>query len=917
MWGDTPNTSTTDPQEAVGRLRALLVFSNPCRSGAVYTLSKDRANAKQHYAWSVSFIDAFFSLDELLVANNPLGWLCLTLLPIVRIHSPLAYECALQGIYGVLYESKQLLEDAYFQNEKHDTFTPGTIHALRMLSNSTDWQYPGMEDALSLNSAFLFKPLIWKNARGLFNSSDTFAPVVKSTLLIQMPMLRTYPRLPADKDEKLIERGISFNLHSGALVIPQGVKLPYFDPTDPNNIDTTWGVPAIRSSRELIVHSFVRRAARMSLLRNTEFVLHLYGVLDAVFSLYSPRSVVVRDFLSEYLLGCSGHSLNRENMVDPTTPELLEAIPPYDNFPVEKTTDRHVNRLVFTVCLDDFLYNYCGSSGGKAARMLQKPKLESNPATLTELTCLFRKGCNLLSSKISEKNSACLPDVLLHPKSTRSSKTYFKAYAASLAKAMNSVFILVKTAEGGYFRVSDREKHSLFPLLQDVGILLRETDNNIHMHVPRYLNFLMTVGYLGPLANSISALHKENEKVSPRDLLFPSQRQDYLEAMTRLSNPIISDLLDGPLVEFAPSERSLSSYISTVENGNRYFDNRDDASLSRLYVVFGMQGVTNSLIAMYKKLYNTNKVDDSEVPKRKSTAPKHHDARSPLTIPTTLVSKKDNREHRVDLKVLRISGVTYFGLPWGFLREHFGVHPPRPDFVYSSIPACVNLTDYTRYVDNTLGMYADTYRNSLAGINSEFGTIPRQGINLDVERKHLKTFVRVLKGTPYMFSLSGLCKLPSHAWYDRNDPLCVCAELEPFLAKLSNTGYSELRKLGLTYLNNVKTSKAKKEADLAKRATRAKDALKNPDKAMKPTDPRLSFTPEEDAQILALYHPGFTSKDRVNLVRACPGHPWLAIVGRAQLLCERMVAEGETDPTKLPYIRATPRIKKLLEKMDV
>jgi hypothetical protein len=731
-----------------------------------------------------------------------------------------------------------------------------------------------------------------------------------------------------ERETLLLVYGINLNMADGSVGLPDGATYPYLDTSDPNNIDTTWNLPNIRANRELVVHSFVRKAARISLLRNTEFVLHLYSVLDSVFSFYSEDSYKAREHLSMYLKGFSCYSFDKNNGEDPTTPELLEVISPSENFAnIDCDTERHLNRLVFTISLKQFLGDYAGNAGGLSPRILHKGTFATSSTepvpTLSGIRAYVCKGERLLDSPLSVKDSDILPAVMLSTWCTRTSRTYFMAYTASLAKAMNAVFSLVKARKGLSFKPTDK-LYTLFPLIQDVGVLLGDSSGNpLNIHVPRYINFLMTVGHLGPLTPHLLECHNADPRCSPRDLLFPSGREQYLQTMTRLATTSLRDLLDSPSMEFYDSSDAGTSYLAKVERGNTYFDTSVDPSLFKLFLSLSMQSMTNTLVAAYRKRKDIPVYyqKDRAKPETKSTSDKRRRGpRDPLKIPCTLHSTKDNNNEEIPVFIylVRSKGVTYFGLPWMFLRDNLKVsaYPPNPKYVYNRIPSCVDPKTYKILVSgNITGMYAQTYTHAREGYCYNFQCMGSDTCDLSFERDHLHKWVKVFKNTPYLFSLSGLLKLPPDAWDDGIDPLKACSELRYLLIKLENAPYSELRTSSIVYANRLDASKHKKELDEAKREGRIKEGV-DPTFKVSPTDSRLSFTAEEDAAILALYHVGMKPPVRLELLRKCAGHTWSSIVGRAKLLCDVLMSEGVTDPTKLPYIRATPRIKKLIEEMN-
>jgi len=927
MWRTPGAADNTSSNSVVSDFKSLLVCSDPCRLGVVYPLAGAR-NSEKHTAWSVSFIDAFFCLDTLLTENNPLGWLCVALLPIVRIHSPLAYECAIQSVYGVLYESENLLAEAYDHNKRNISFSAGTMHPLMVLSKSIKWEYPGIDTYLDTLAPANLRLLLRNNPKQLFEHPESFRRMVKASLIMQVPSLRLTPRLPAERELLLLKFGINVNIANGSLDVPKGTNLTYLDTSDPNHIDTTWSIPATRANRELVVHSFVRKAARISLLRNTEFILHLYNVLDSVFSFYSVDSYKAREHLAACLKGFSCYSSLKNNGADPTTPELLEAISPSENFiHIGYDTDRHLNRLVFTISLNKFLSDYCGNDLGFFSRLQNKgtfsTSFEESIPTFSAIRECVLKGERLLDSPLSTKDNDILPAVMLSKLSTRTSRTYFMAYTASLAKAMNAVFSLVKARMGFSFNPTDKSKYTLFPLIQDVGVLLGDSAGNpLNIHVPRYINFLMTMGYLGPLAPYLAELHKADPKCTPRYLLFPSDREQYLDTMTRLANPSLRDLLDGPKITFYDSSDVGTSYLSKVEWGNSYFDTRNDPSRFSLFLSLSMQSVTNTLVMAYRRRKDIpvcaqkNRIKSET---KSSSDKRRRGPRDPLKIPCTLRSTKDNNndEIRVLISLVRANGVTYFGLPWMFLRDNLKLpaYPPNPKYVYHNIPGGVDKTTYKRLSCNITGMYADTYTHAREGYCYDFHCMGSEDVDLSLERTYLRSWVKVLKATPYLFSLRGLLALPPDAWDGGVNPLKECSELHYLLLKLENAPYSELRTSSIVYENRLDAAKHKKELDEAKREGRINEGV-DPAFKVSPSDSRLSFTAEEDAAILALYHVGMKPTTRVELLCKCAGHTWISIVGRAKLLCEVLISEGVTDPTKLPYIRATLRIKKLLEKMN-
>jgi hypothetical protein len=462
-------------------------------------------------------------------------------------------------------------------------------------------------------------------------------------------------------------------------------------------------------------------------------------------------------------------------------------------------------------------------------------------------------------------------------------------------------------------------KRGLSQLLQYVGVFSSSISDEdvLTVNVPRYVFFLTRMTKLPKvIASGIRQLAIEHPTSKDHfRLLSPSA--DYLAhyRIRFLTYMVVKDLFITDHVPEVETANIRDTILDRFEKNNLFIYNE------RLSVDCWLFGV--SILKLSREFASRAKYVSADMHKKPSdtaTRPKGRSTISNKNLYRVITSfPSDIGDHDFEIKVLRNKAETFFGLPWNYLYEIYGVFPPHPDYVYSNkqVPA------------EDRGMYFHFWDAVNERVNSADYVQKAVPDGLTKERQLLKPFVQVYAGTPYMFHYRGLFDYYTKP-NPKNDPAlgvvssavnlnAAIPNLLPFLKELASLTRYELKERAFkppvkSRMSNEQFIQQQIAKSVATREANKHRLLEN--KSWSPKDPRVRFTPFEDDTLCEFYRPGMTEETRVAIERVCAGHSWDTIVIHARLLCNKMMDAGVTDPTKLPYIRATPRIKKLIEEMN-
>jgi hypothetical protein len=393
-------------------------------------------------------------------------------------------------------------------------------------------------------------------------------------------------------------------------------------------------------------------------------------------------------------------------------------------------------------------------------------------------------------------------------------------------------------------------------------------------------------------------------------LLFPSADAKYPKRFRHLTYKVVKDLFITALVPEVETANIQETTLVVLERGNQYLAS-DKLNLDAWFFGVYLKDMSSEFVRRFKyKPLDPKEPRHLEDKAGTKLLSRVEASRKPDTITIMLLS--GFVEKPFDIKVLHSRGKTFFGLPWNRFYREYGVLPPRPSSVYKN----------NNTVAADRGMYVTFYDSVTSNAVGDAEYIQQDiAAGLKTERGLLKPFVSVYVNTPYMFTLDGLyCEDQSRM--AQSHFMRVIPRLKEVLVEFDLMSRQSLRdRRNRTYPQSFepKVSMERFLVDQIAKSVATREANKNrllEDKKWLPTDSRVRFTPLEDDIICEFYRPGMPDEDKEKLLRACEGHSWNTIATHAKLLCEKLVDAGVTDPTKLPYIRATPRIKKLIEEMN-
>jgi hypothetical protein len=393
-------------------------------------------------------------------------------------------------------------------------------------------------------------------------------------------------------------------------------------------------------------------------------------------------------------------------------------------------------------------------------------------------------------------------------------------------------------------------------------------------------------------------------------LLFPSSDEHYAKRFRHLTYKVVKDLFINALVSEIETANINETTLVSLETGNQYLAS-DKINLDSWFFGVYLRDMSMEFVRRFKyKPLDPKEPRHLEDKAGTAVCGRSGISRNPDTITVVLPSRSGDKEF--DIKVLRIGSRTLYGLPWNRFYHEYGVLPPKPNSVYK--------TKQFLCVDR--GMYFTFYNAITTSSVADAEYVQRDIVEgLKTERGLLKPFVSVYVNTPYMFTLDGLfcediSKMAQSHFMSVIPRLREVLEEFDFMSRMS---LRSRRNKTTSHHANPKVPIERFLVDRIAKSVATREANKQrllEGKEWSPQAPRVRFTPLEDDIICEFYKPGMSTKDKERLLNACEGHSWNTIAAHAKLLFEKLVDAGVTDPTKLPYIRATPRIKKLLEKMN-
>lgn len=893
--------------------------------GVYYSLTGDDAS------WSVSWPHVLLSLDELLTAPVPVtdenprvsaedlydiqlrqcvGWLGVLLLPTLRIYNPCAYECAIARLYSTLIHNIPLFTKAnsyavYAQTE----FTWATFKRLREVNfNSFDITQPGLLPALSLVGGYDAKRKLREDSelKCLYSADckDTFNAAIKTQLLLTVPLLRSFPNDNVPVSQFLGSYGISLDVLHGKL--DDNSEYTGFIPSTPETIDVYADTETDLNPRlrYLTLFQLLTETSLISLQRNAHFLNHVYTQLESVFSYTSSKSKELRDSLNKLF---SGWSITPDGSYHP----LLAVIDPARKWVSEGDVNlrncEYLSRFMFSVSLTDFCRRFTApltSDDYKQAVFFSLDLSDIKYSMLHSQVWTDRWGIPCDRAPNS---------VLLNPQYTRNSNLYLQAYTASLAISMRNWFNVTSKVVPN-FNPSDRKRVSLSSLLQHVGVFIATVGEQscLTINVPRYVAFLTRMSRVPTsIVSGIKFISEEYPTVRKHErLLFPSADAKYPKRFRHLTYKVVKDLFITALVPEVETANIQETTLVVLERGNQYLAS-DKLNLDAWFFGVYLKDMSSEFVRRFKyKPLDPKEPRHLEDKAGTKLLSRVEASRKPDTITIMLLS--GFVEKPFDIKVLHSRGKTFFGLPWNRFYREYGVLPPRPSSVYKN----------NNTVAADRGMYVTFYDSVTSNAVGDAEYIQQDiAAGLKTERGLLKPFVSVYVNTPYMFTLDGLyCEDQSRM--AQSHFMRVIPRLKEVLVEFDLMSRQSLRdRRNRTYPQSFepKVSMERFLVDQIAKSVATREANKNrllEDKKWLPTDSRVRFTPLEDDIICEFYRPGMPDEDKEKLLRACEGHSWNTIATHAKLLCEKLVDAGVTDPTKLPYIRATPRIKKLIEEMN-
>jgi hypothetical protein len=942
------------PRDALARLRVFTeTKADIYNKGAVYDLAGTRC-------LSISWVDTLFQIDTLLQDREGylFGWVCVLLLPIVRLHNPAAYELLLAKLYRSFALDTTLHADSLADHFVSPVFTFDSFNKLSRNSPANPYAqvYPGLSAKipyaiqLSLSSCAMRR----KSFR-LVNDPAHFTSLVSAQLYVTVPAARNdYSTFPGGFD-MIMQSGVEYDVYTGHLTSRVANK----SLTTGNVIKDAGGNDAISSDpvddmfaeayasgkaeetlrmRRHIVSVVFTHICKSSLTRNKAFLSHVYTTVDPLFNaLYtSVPSATARESLTRIFAGWSD-----THPLDLITDFSYVWIPAPSSVGYEEESEHSMlNHMLYTIVLDthtdDTVHPY------------DLDPTVSHLPTIPNLRRICRDYLYEESKDRSDPNP-----LLLNPEISRDSRQYFTAYTLALANAMGewgtALSIHGITKQTRDLRSIQSGKINLYRIASDIGLDarvsrysltqagLREsytsfTKGSITPHafvnVPRFMSFLADYGYLGCLTSGLfSAIKQKSSGAPPVEniyLLHDSTRQ-YYPRLSYLLTRVIPDLF----VNYNPNDGTYFYDIQDVsvvayDANNKYLDDKDNCVTPRVIPLD-----TPALLKLFSARYSASIQKNAATFKEKketyisvNPSSNPHKARVPLYVVEVTLS--DKKSTVIPIGIVPRKFDNYFVLPWTTLTNMWGVKPPKPHSVYAReiSPRIANRMSRTGdRCSRGWGLYFDYVENgsthanfdaylSLKSDENPFVQLRENiwPIRLNKEQLHLKKGVRVFKDVGYVFSYAFLKSVRHSHWEDSLDIMSFVPGLDGILNAFSSKSINEI-KFDISSQKKGESLKSKKERIALARSVG------------KQSKERVPFSFEEDLVILKHYKRGMTEQDKAAILKACQGHEWHIIVRRAFTLCEKMVkmhrAEGtEVEYTKLPVLRVNKRLRALLSSVS-
>lgn len=878
----------------------------------VYTLSDNEP------CWSISWPHVFMSLDELLAPPNPgdplekedtysirhnqfVGWLGILMLPTLRIYDPCAYECAVVKLYSTLFNNVTLIANAYmYHRHSPVAFKASTFKKLREVNfDSFEVTQPGLIQALDLVHGYTAKKLLVEDPELSFfrnsNGEALFNYAVKSQLLLVVPFLRSLPADNIPVSTFLASYDISINVLRCKLEDPR--SLTRFYPSNSETIDVLVDREEDLNPRlrYLTLFQLLVDTSVISLVRNTRFLNHIYSHLAALFGYSSGDSKKLRSSLIGLFRGWNEFKDKHYSEIlalvdsDPSTLDLEDVYP---------RSNEIFTKLMFTVSLSYFCEKYTVEISSREYRLYGLDSLDYMAAKYEVL------HSQVWTDRFGISCTDPVSSVLTNPQYSRNSNHYLSAYTVSLGITMLNWYNAARKQIPSFDPCSHDPKRVLSTLLQYVGVFATSISGRkvVTINVPRYLYFLTRMGRISPtLSAGIKNVLSEYPTSRKRERsLSPAADEKARDRFNFLTYKVVKDIFVSDLVSEVETANLRETILVKHEAKNSYFE------LARINLdswLFGvsLDGLSRDYVRRFKyRPLDKKDKERNNVRNAKGRLSRRH--KIPHTINMMVPGAEGTRTYT--LKVLRLNGKTFFGLPWKRFYLSYGVLPPKPSSVYKT----AQLSGGNR------GMYNDFFESvSTDDVKEEY--VQKEVVGgLDTERGLLKPFVQVFEGTPYMFTLDGLfCEdklrtTSTHFMY-------IIPRLRKFLESLNLMSNFELKSLSVKPTKRVFKYDSERVAHETEKREKSKQRLSE-GKPWSPKDERVRFTSIENDLICEFYRPGITNEGKKKLMQSCSGHSWDVISIHAKSLCKKMIAAGVTDPTKLPYIRVTPEIKKLLKKMD-
>ena len=944
-----------DPETSLSALWHCL--EKPNGTGLVYTLVGHDA------AWSVSWPHILLSLDELLIApaytfrNNDdsirhhhmqcIGWLGVLLLPTLRIYDPCAYELAIAKLYHAFFHNKPLLEQAHAAFIKDRSLI--SLDSFKGLA-SINYEYlsityPGLREALlRLNAGFLKKSLKDEDVGiGYFATPEKFDPFVKairSQLLLVTPFIRHFPDTNESLMKTLEDWEISTSTLSGRftdynnLTKMQDIGVNAID----NIADTTDDI--LQRPVHLILAKVLKDSSVISLIRNARFLNHVYAQMSSIFGYFDQGSVAIRASVNKLL--SPGFSYIKD---DGSNTKVKSQLLPYLVHPISigsnKIPDHGdisslLHKLIFTISLTSFCSKYLTSfENAKDIPIVTLDYVNSPYKVLKH---------DVWTGKFDIPCDSQYSPVLTSRNFRRNTNHYLQAYTLSLAVSMFSWYHVVKRNNPDFQPADFSSDYNLTRFLQMVGVFVsprllytpeeqpkgmftlainvprylsfrprllytsEEQMFTLAINVPRYLSFLSRFMVMPKrLIAGLRGVADEQLTTRKPELTFsPIADSDYTTRLRYLTYRVMKDKFLSETVREVETAILRDTLPGILELENTRLN---DNSIPQDSWYFGI--VVPDLAKLLTSRFSLKLAP--KIPKylsKNANKPTHKlRASSSLLREPIPISVKLSVGNIVDdfvIKVLPVGGKVFFGLPWLAFFNISNLLPPDPSSVYAK--SHMKIT-------NKRGFYRQFYNTFL------FGDLPSEEYvqkdvegNLSAERQSLKKNVCVFMNTPYMFTLS---KLETSLYGNGKNPLKFIPELRSILEQLSCMPAYQLRGLRIKEPKEPKEPRELSSSDFYQKNQRRKEVIKErlegEGTTWTPKDPRLHFTPAEDQFLCMYYRPGMTPETREKLLTEwCAGHSWNVITKRAKFICEKLVREGVTDPSRLPYIRMTSSLKKLL-----